>query len=252
MKTGTQTLRTAVALPTRYTIYCAPDKVAQVLGWFARGIRVKVDHALDRLAGDCFMPADVDTAPTWGYGEADAVLPADCPAVFSVTAYVEQEFRMPKDVWIRRQYQKACRAQGWKVWNRNYGAHGYAWFRSKEVPVYVAGEGHKTPIEMRDEYIRMALTPPLTPLDLLRTLEDSVLVGKGIGDQVAIDAEREALRRGDPIPRWILSRAQYYLDGYLMEYGHNSPAGPTRSGNSTWMFDPSPDAKDPVNRKGDK
>jgi hypothetical protein len=218
----------------RYTIHCAPDEVAQVLSWFARGIRVKVDHAMDRLAGDCFMPMDNgEQAPTWGYVTADDVPARECPTVFSVVAYVEQEFRMPKDAWDRKQYRKAARARGWSVRNVNYGAHGYAWFRSKGVTVWEASD---TPFHLdialatADLLTRSTLDAPETALDMLARMDREYHPYDSAFEQAAI-------RDGKPIPRWVLNRAEYHLNGTVKS-----------GGNSTWMFDPEA-IGDPVKRK---
>lgn len=218
-----------------YDIYVTPDKVEQVLSWFARGIKVKVDHALDRLAGNAYMPADVDTAPTWGYYECDTVSPADCPNVFRVIAYVEQEFHMPKDPYARRMYRKAARANGWTLRYANYGAHGGQWYRSKEVTVYSPDYG----IKIFRDGLEKQFSAPRTAVDILWDLEHNAF-------PMDTETEQQAIKQGQAIPRWILARAGYYLNGYTMEYsGANSS---TRGGNSTWMYDPSPDAKDPVDR----
>lgn len=207
-----------------YTIYCKPEETDKVMGWFPRGIRVKVDHAMDRLAGNAYMPADVDGAPTWGYYDADVIPPDECPKVFSIVAYVHEEFRMPKDAWERKQYRKSAKLAGWTIESRNYGAHGYAWFRSKEVTVYDAADGFHTPAP---DYMFKA---PQTSLDLLARLDAE-------SRPYDADSERKAIQAGQPIGRWILNRAEYHLNGTVQS-----------AGNSTWMFDPK-STGDPVNRK---
>lgn len=208
----------------QYDIYVDPEKAEMVLGWFKRGIKVKVDHdALDRMAGNCYTPADVDTAPSWGYCEADTVSPEECPKVFRIIAYKHEEFRMPKDPWSRKQYRKAAKNSGWTIESRNYGAYGYAWFRSKEVVVYDPADGLHTPAP---DYMFKA---PETALDLLSRLDAEYR-------PYALEQEQEEIRAGLPIPRWILNRAEYHLNGSIKS-----------AGNSTWMFDPESKG-DPVKR----
>ena len=209
---------------SQYDINVSPDKVDMVLSWFARGIRVKVDHAMDRLAGNCYTPLDTDpaTAPSYGYYPADEILPENCGKVFRVIAYVEQEFRMPRDKYERKVTKAAHAAHGWKVWSVNYGYHGYVWYRSKSVTVYDPETAMVTPIPDN------AFTPPETSLDLINRLESD------IRRESTTD---ELTEKNLQIADWILSRASYHLCGQL-----------THAGNSTWMFDPLA-TKDPVNRK---
>ncbi len=212
-----------------YDIHVSPDKVAMVLSWFTRGIRVKMDHAMDRLSGNCYMPLDVDTAPTWGYGVCDEIRPEDCPNVFRVIAYVQSEVIMPKDRKEQRAYRTAATRAGWTVRYHNHGEHSW-WTREKELMVYDPIDHFTTPVT---DYM---FKPPLTAGDLLSELQK-------LSPREDHSIESVKLKNGEPIVSWILYRASLHLDCGL-------PGGlQHKSGNSTWMFDPE-SAGDPINRGG--
>lgn len=86
---------------SRYTIYCKPDKVETVLGWFARGIVVRQSHDMSGSMPTAFQPMDNSAQPHWQYCEVtDAVPAAECSHVFRIvkieTEDVYDAYRVPQ------------------------------------------------------------------------------------------------------------------------------------------------------------
>lgn len=69
---------------SHYTIHCAPEKVAEVMAWFERGIVVRQSQYIGD-GSTAFQPLDNSGQPSWKFGEVtDTISPEDCPKVFRV------------------------------------------------------------------------------------------------------------------------------------------------------------------------
>lgn len=60
----------------RYTIHCAPDKVADVIAWLNRGITVRQSQYIGD-GSTAFQPMDNSGQPHWKFGEVTDVIPPD-------------------------------------------------------------------------------------------------------------------------------------------------------------------------------
>ena len=70
---------------SQYTIYCKPEKVNDVLGWFARGIVVRQSHDMSGSMPKAFQPMDNSAQPHWQFCEITDAIPAEeCSKVFRV------------------------------------------------------------------------------------------------------------------------------------------------------------------------
>lgn len=70
------TLDPPIGWKPRYTIHCAPDKVADVLAWLNRGITVRQSQYIGD-GSTAFQPMDNSGQPHWKFGEVTDVIPAD-------------------------------------------------------------------------------------------------------------------------------------------------------------------------------
>jgi hypothetical protein len=76
----------------RYTIYCKPEEVEKVLGWFTRGVVTRANHDLGSSRGPVWQPMDNSGTPHWSYPEvSDAIPPEDCRRLLRVVKVETEE-----------------------------------------------------------------------------------------------------------------------------------------------------------------
>lgn len=128
----------------RYTIYCKPEQVEQVLSWFARGIVVRQSHNLSGSMPTAFQPMDNATAPHWQFPEVTDAVPADeCRKVFRVVKVECEElnhYANPShpDVRAMGRSKRAKLFKEWakQRWQTEYIPYGGGfWQRTRETVV---------------------------------------------------------------------------------------------------------------------
>jgi hypothetical protein len=79
----------------RYTIHCKPEKVSEVMSWFARGIAVRQSHDMSGSMPTAFQPltdGKVPDSPHWQFPETTDIIPAsDCPRLIRVVQVEREE-----------------------------------------------------------------------------------------------------------------------------------------------------------------
>lgn len=123
----------------RYTIYCKPEEVDKVLGWFSRGIAKRQSHDLGNAGAMTWQPMDNCDAPHWQYPEiSDMIRPEDCARLIRIVK-VETEDLGSSDLSAMGRSKRAKLFKQWESegWSIKYWPYaGGFWERQRETIVH--------------------------------------------------------------------------------------------------------------------